>query len=103
MRRTTSLLMGIPKAKAICCAIRGQPHVGFRRFICTTATMTSWLGPFGPGFLRPRGVNSKRYFRAFSARWRLKRVEGLRDDRGTDQPPRADEEPTHRGDPIRDA
>jgi hypothetical protein len=25
MRRTTSLFKGIPKAKAICCAIRGQP------------------------------------------------------------------------------
>jgi hypothetical protein len=43
MRRTTSLFMGIPKAKAICCAIRGQPQVGFRRFISTTAAMTARL------------------------------------------------------------
>jgi len=33
LRRTTSLLMEMPKAKAICCAIRGQPQVGFRRFM----------------------------------------------------------------------
>src|SRR5437879_6484955 len=39
--------------------------------------MTSWLGPFGPGFFRALGENSKRYFRSFSARWRLKRVDGF--------------------------
>jgi hypothetical protein len=41
MRRTTSFVMEIAKARAICCAIRGQPHVGFRRFMSTTAAMTS--------------------------------------------------------------
>src|SRR5437016_7707538 len=39
--------------------------------------MTSWLCPFGPGFFRALGENSKRYFRSFSARWRLKRVDGF--------------------------
>jgi hypothetical protein len=47
IRRTTSLLMGMPKAKAICCAIRGQPQLGFRRFMSTMAATVSWLGPFG--------------------------------------------------------
>ena len=51
--------MGISKAKAICCAIRGQPHVGFRRFMSTTAATTSWLGPRGPGFLRAVDKNSR--------------------------------------------
>ena len=32
--------------------VRGQPHVGFRCFIWTTAAMTSGLGPLGPGFFR---------------------------------------------------
>jgi hypothetical protein len=68
MRRTTSLLIGTSKAKVICCAIRGQPHVGFRRFISTTAATTSRLGPRGPGFFRAVGENSRRYFRVFSAR-----------------------------------
>src|SRR5713101_6026607 len=42
-RRTTSLFMGMPNAKVICCAILGQPHVGFRRFMSTSAAMTSEL------------------------------------------------------------
>src|SRR2546422_606195 len=29
----------------------GQPQVGFRRFMSTTAAMTSSVGPFGPGFV----------------------------------------------------
>ena len=72
------LLMGIPKAKAICCAIRGHPHVGFRCLMSRTAAMTSWLGPFGPGFFRTLNENSRRYFRCVSARWSLKSVEGFR-------------------------
>jgi hypothetical protein len=47
---TTSLFMGIPKARVICCAIRGHPQVGFHCFMSTTAAMTSGLGPLGPGF-----------------------------------------------------
>jgi hypothetical protein len=57
-----------PGAKAICCAMRGQPHVGFRCFMSTTAAITSWLDPRGPGFFRTVGENSRRYFRVFSAR-----------------------------------
>ena len=41
----------------------------------TTAAMTSWLGPLGPGFLRTVDENSKRYFRFVSA---LNSVEGFR-------------------------
>ena len=65
--------------------------------------MTSWLGPFGPGFLRTLRENSRRYSvlqRSMEAQQRG----GSQDDRRTDQPPRADEEPTPSGDdPIRQA
>ena len=50
------------KAKAICWAIRGQPQLGLRCFISTTARMSSALGPFGPGFRRRLAENSTRYF-----------------------------------------
>ena len=49
--RTTSLFRGMLKATAICCAIRGQPQVGFRCFMSTTAAMMSGAGPLGPGFI----------------------------------------------------
>jgi hypothetical protein len=78
MRRTTSLSMGIPKARVICCAIRGHPQLGFRCFMSTTAAMTSWPGPFGPGFIGFFDPNSQRYFRWTSARCRLNRVDGLK-------------------------
>jgi hypothetical protein len=78
MRRTTSLLTGMPNANVICCAIRGQPHVGFRRFISTTAAMMSWVGPFGPGFFGTFDENSRRYFRLVSARCKFKSVAGFR-------------------------
>jgi hypothetical protein len=70
--------MGMPTAKAICCAIRGHPQVGFRCFMSTTAAMTSRLGPIGPGFLSAVDENSRRYFLVVSARWRRRRVEGFR-------------------------
>jgi hypothetical protein len=60
-------LMGIANAKAICRAIRGQPHVGFRRFMSTTAAMTAWVGPFGPGFVGTLDEKRRRYFRCVSA------------------------------------
>jgi hypothetical protein len=41
-----SLSMATPKAKAICLAIRGQPQRGFRRFISTTASTSSFAGPW---------------------------------------------------------
>jgi len=67
MRRTTSLVIGTAKAWAICCAIRGQPHVGFRRFMSTTAAMISWVGPFGPGFVGTLDEKSRRYFRRYQS------------------------------------
>src|SRR5262245_3405054 len=57
MRRTPSLLIGIPNASVICCAIRGHPQVGFRCFMSMTAAMTSWLGNLGPG----TGRRQRRY------------------------------------------
>jgi hypothetical protein len=47
--------------------MRGQPYLGLHRFIATMALMTSFDGPFGPGFLPPRGENSFRYLRFFKA------------------------------------
>src|SRR6266850_1366388 len=78
MRRTTFLSMGIPKARVICCAIRGHPQLGFRCFMPTTAAMTSWLGPLGPGFIGSVDEKSRRYFRWISARCRLNSVDGLK-------------------------
>src|SRR4030095_5249952 len=52
----------------ICCAIRGDPQLGFRCFMSTTAAMTSWLGPFGPGFLGALDEKRRQYFRCTSAR-----------------------------------
>src|SRR5882762_3747288 len=62
------LVMGRPKAKVICCAIRGHPQLGFRCFMSTTAAMTSRLGPFGPGFIGLWDEKSRRYVRCISAR-----------------------------------
>jgi hypothetical protein len=60
--RTTSLSIWMLNAKAICWAIRGQPQLGLRCFISTTAWMSSALGPFGPGFRGRFCENSMRYF-----------------------------------------
>jgi hypothetical protein len=43
----------------------------------TTTAMTSWVGPFGPGFFGTPDEKSWRYFRLVSARWSLKSVEGF--------------------------
>lgn len=55
----------------------GQPYRGLRRFSSTIALITSFAGPFGPGFLHPRDQYSRRYFRCFSALWKFSRVDGL--------------------------
>src|SRR5439155_16609341 len=55
----------------------GQPQVGLRCFIWTTASRSSLLGPFGPGLPLRWDEKSRRYFRFLKAWWRLKRVEGL--------------------------
>ena len=49
MRRTTSLLIARPNALEICSAILRQPMRGLRRFISTTAAISSQEGPLGPG------------------------------------------------------
>jgi hypothetical protein len=77
IRRTMSLLISIPKAKAICWPIRGQPHVGLRCFIWITASIRSLPGPFGPGLLGRFWENGRRHLRFFMAWWRFKRVEGF--------------------------
>ena len=62
----------------------------------TTAAMTSWVDPFGPGFFGTFDENSRRYFRQVSGRCGRKSVEGFRTICGADQSARVDEERTHR-------
>jgi hypothetical protein len=57
------------KDKLICCAMRGQPNSGLRRFISIMALMTSLDGPLDPGLRPPLGEYSCRYFRLLSAAW----------------------------------
>src|SRR5262249_3263736 len=66
IRRTTSLSISTLKARLICSAIRGQPQLGLRRFIATTASMSSLVGPFGPGERLSLDENRRRYFRLMS-------------------------------------
>jgi len=68
MRGTASLLMGTSKAKAICCAMRGDPQLGFRRFILDDGSHHVAAGPRWPGLFRTAAENSRRHFRVFSAR-----------------------------------
>src|SRR5262249_29245069 len=58
--------------------MRRQPQRGLRRFIATMASISSFLGPLGPGRRRRPGENKALYFRARSAVWRRSRVEGFR-------------------------
>jgi len=59
--------------------------------------MTSWLGPFGPGFVGTLHEKSRRYF-AWPALDGDSQALRLDDDRGTHHSTRADEERTHAGD-----
>src|SRR3981081_4010710 len=58
--------------------MRGQPQLGLRRFMATTASMRSFFGPFGPGRRLRSGENSMRYFRFLSRLWTCSRVEDFR-------------------------
>ena len=51
--------------------------MGLRCFIWTTASMSSLLGPFGPGLPLRLDENSRRYLRFLRAWWMLKRVEAF--------------------------
>jgi hypothetical protein len=46
-------------------------------FMSTTAAITSWLGPLGPGLIGSFDEKSRRYFRWISARCTLNSVDGL--------------------------
>src|SRR5262245_54461702 len=76
--RTTSLSMSTPKARATCWAIRLQPHVRLRRFISTTASITSLVGPLGPGRRARLDEKSRRYFCFVSILWKCSRVDGFK-------------------------
>ena len=68
--------MSTAKASAICWAIRGQPHLGLRRFMSTMASTSAWDGPLGP-VRRRVGENNQRYLRVRRARWNSRIVDGL--------------------------
>jgi hypothetical protein len=74
---------------AICCAMRGHPQVGFRRFMSTMAAVASALGPFGPGFSWRVHEKSSRQFLLMSARWRRRSPEGFRTTAEFDVSPNA--------------
>src|ERR1039458_488881 len=58
--------------------MRGQPQVGLRCFIWTTASMGSLVGSLGPGLPLRWEEKSRRYLRFLRDWWRLNRAEGLR-------------------------
>src|SRR5262252_11047751 len=76
--RTTSLSMSTPNASETCWALRRQTHVELRRFISTTASMSSCAGPFGPGRLLRLGENKARYLHWTSILWKRRSVDGFR-------------------------
>ena len=78
--------------------MRGQPQLGLRRFIATTASMRSLFGPFGPG-RRPRwGENNMRYFRFLSTLWKMQQSGRLQNDGGTENACPAHEKGAQTGD-----
>jgi hypothetical protein len=75
MRLTTSLSISTPKAKATCCAILGHPHVGLRRFIWMTASMSSRVAPLdrvyaGPLERKGGGISDSSVLDGSAKEWR---------------------------------
>ena len=104
IRRTTSLLIDIPKANSICLAIRGHPHGGLRCFISTTARIKSWSGPFRPCFSRRFGENRSLYFPLNQGAMEIQHSRWLECDRRSQQTFQFDPQRTGSGDqPIPDA
>ena len=48
-----------PEGMVISWAIFKHPNLRFCRFIATTASISSFSGPLGPGFLRPFAPSSR--------------------------------------------
>src|ERR1051326_8824990 len=94
MRRTTSLSISTPKAKWICSAIRGQPQLGLRCFISTTALISSRLGPFGPGALVMLRRKQNAVLLHDQQMMKAQQCRGFDDDGGTQHTSRAQEEGT---------
>src|SRR5688572_24425737 len=77
--------------------MRGQPQRGLRRFIATTASVRSFLGPFGPGRRLRSGENNKRYFR-FLSTLEMEHSRRLKNDGGTENALPAHEKRAQAGD-----
>src|SRR5215469_7057074 len=80
IRRTTSWSMSMPNAKAIGSAIRWQPQRQWRRFLSTTASITSFVGPLGPGRRTRLAENSSRYLLLDQPFMKMQQSRGLSDD-----------------------
>src|SRR5215470_19717749 len=98
MRRTTSLSTGMPKAQAICWAMRGQPQKGLRCLVATIASMSSWEGPLGPGLRLHFGEKSRRYLRLVQDLVKVQQGRRFQNDGRTDQPGRPHEQSAPSGD-----
>jgi hypothetical protein len=90
--------MGMPKASVICCAIRGHPQLGFRCFMSTMAATTSWLGPLGAGLHGSIRREQPAILPLNQHAMHVQQRRWFEDNRGTDQPARADEDRTQTGD-----
>ncbi len=70
--------MSRSNARLICCAILGQPNLGLRCFMATTASISSCDGPLGPGLRRCFSDEySSLYLRFLRMSWSLSSVDGL--------------------------
>jgi hypothetical protein len=59
MRRTTSLFMGMPKAKVICCAMRGHPVAGEFLIMGCKHAERSRVPRSNLGYLTPAAFKAK--------------------------------------------
>jgi hypothetical protein len=94
MRRTTSLLMAIPNASVICCAIRGEPHVGVPPFHIDDSGHHFLSRPLWTWLRLHVGREQPAIFPLGQRSMKAEARGGLQDDRGTEQSPWADEERT---------
>jgi hypothetical protein len=92
-----SLSISTEKVNTICWAIRGQPQLGLRRFISTTASMSSFFGPLGQADARAWAKTTCDTF-VFSARYGDAAESRLQNDGGAENACRAHEKSAQTGD-----
>jgi hypothetical protein len=86
------------EVSAICCAMRGHPKLGLRRFISATASMSALSDHFGPGWC-PRPEENNRWYFSFGQHVvEMQQGGRLQHDGGTGNAPRVHEKGTQAGD-----